>query len=44
MDGVEKSRQLARECDERAIEATNVFEGRNDKLIMLGKMLLARRN
>ena len=42
--GVEKSRQLARECAERAIEATNVFEGRNDKLIMLGKMLLARRN
>jgi len=42
--GAEKSRQLAEECAERAIEATHIFSGRNDKLIMLGKMLLARRN
>ena len=42
--GAEKSKQLAKECAERAIQATSVFAGKNTKLIMLGKILLARRN
>jgi len=42
--GAEQSKKLAKEYADKAIEATNVFAGRNDKLIMLGKILLARTN
>jgi geranylgeranyl diphosphate synthase, type II len=41
--GAEKSKILAKECAEKAIEATSIFAGKNKKLIMLGKILLARR-
>lgn len=40
--GTEQSKILAKEYADTAIEATNIFAGKNDKLIMLGKILLGR--
>lgn len=42
--GVEKSKQLVQEYTDKALNATIVFEGKNEKLIALGHMLLKRRS
>jgi geranylgeranyl diphosphate synthase type II len=42
--GVEKSRQLAQEYANKAIEAIQMFNGKNQKLIALGNVLLMRKS
>jgi len=42
--GVEKSKQLLQEFTNNAIEAIKIFEGKNDKLIALGQILLKRKS
>jgi geranylgeranyl diphosphate synthase type II len=44
MLGVEKSKQLAKECAERATRSLNIFDGKNEKLKALGKLLLFRKS
>lgn len=42
--GIEKSKQLIQEYSEKAFDAIKIFNGKNDKLLALGKMLLNRRS
>jgi len=42
--GVDKSRSIAQDCANKAIEAIQIFQGKNDKLIALGQMLLKRKS
>jgi len=44
LHGVEKSKQVLQEHENRATEAIQLFQGKNDKLIALGQMLLKRRS
>jgi len=44
LHGVEKSKQVLQEHSNRAREAIQLFQGRNDKLIALGHMLLRRKS
>ena len=40
--GIEKSRQLIQEYSNKAMDAIKIFDGKNDKLIAFGQMLLKR--
>jgi len=42
--GVEKSKQLAQEHTDKALDAIKIFNGKNDKLKELGQMLLKRKS
>jgi geranylgeranyl diphosphate synthase type II len=42
--GVEKSKQVLQEYANRAMEAIQVFKGKNDKLVALGQMLITRKS
>ena len=42
--GVEKSKQLVQEYTDKALDAIELFDGRNDKLKALGQMLLKRQS
>jgi len=42
--GVQKCRDLVEEYTNRAISSTKAFDGRNEKLVALGQMLLKRRS
>ncbi len=42
--GIEKSEQLVKEYTNKAIEAIKIFDGKNEKLIALGQMLLKRKS
>jgi len=44
LHGVEKSKQVLQEHASRATEAIQLFQGKNDKLIALGQMLLKRKS
>lgn len=42
--GPEKSKTVIAECTQKAIDALSIFEGRNEKLVLLANMLLSRRS
>ncbi len=42
--GIEKSEQLVKEYTNKALEAIKIFDGKNEKLIALGQMLLKRKS
>jgi len=42
--GKEKSNQIIKECTDKALEAINIFKGKNEKLVFLSKMLLIRKS
>ncbi len=42
--GIEKSKQLIQEYTDKAFDATKIFDGKNDKLVALGQMLLKRKS
>ncbi len=44
LHGVEKSKQILQEHANRATEAIQIFQGKNEKLIALGQMLLKRKS
>ena len=44
LHGVEKSKQVLQEYADKAMKAIQLFQGRNDKLIALGQMLLRRKS
>ena len=44
LNGIEKSKQLVQEYTRMALDAIKIFDGKNDKLIALGQMLLKRKS
>jgi len=42
--GEQKSEQLIQECTDEAFEAIKIFDGKNEKLIELGQVLLRRKS
>ena len=42
--GIEKSEQLVQEYTDKAFDAIKIFDGKNDKLVALGQMLLKRKS
>jgi geranylgeranyl pyrophosphate synthase len=42
--GIEKSKQLVQEYTDKALDAIEIFDGKNDKLKALGQMLLKRKS